>query len=147
MKHEAFGKCYLLVHDGACHLSDLRQTELAGVQQHGFPAQADLDLEGNALRPREGARRSDHRRHAHMNPLVSTHNHAWSLNSDQIGLNDRVHTPVAQTEAKLQISKDVQRLNRRKRRISSKNAGTITQRVIWTLRGDDDDGDIDVRYV
>lgn len=78
MKHEEYGKCYLLVHDGACHLSDLRQAELAGVQQDGFPAQPDLDLEGNALRPREGARRSDHRRHAHMNPLVLTHNHVWT---------------------------------------------------------------------
>lgn len=81
-----------------------------------------------------------------MNPLVSTHNHAWSLDSDQIGLFDRVHTPVAQTEAKLQVPKDVQRVNRRKRPISSKNAGTRLQRVVWTLRGDDD-GDIDVRYV
>lgn len=86
MKHEDYGKCYLLVHDGACHLSDLRQAELAGVQQDGFPAQPDLDLEGNALRPREGARRSDYRRHAHMNPLVSQRSR---LDSGRMRLFDR----------------------------------------------------------
>lgn len=48
---------------------------------------------------------------------------------------------------KLQIPKDVQRVNRRKTRIWRKIYCTEMQRVILTLRGDDDDGDIDVRYV
>lgn len=109
------GKCYLLVYDGACHLSDLRQAELAGIQQDGFPAQPDLDLEGNALRPREGARRSDHRRHAHMNPLVSP------LDSDQIGLFDRVHTPVAQTEANFRSPKTFRGLKNGKREFEGKS--------------------------
>lgn len=60
--------CYLLVNDGACHLPDVCEAEVTGVQHYGFAAQPDLNLEGDAMRPRKGTWRTNHRRSTHEIP-------------------------------------------------------------------------------
>lgn len=60
---------YLLIDDGASHFPDVGQTELPGgvlQQQHRLPAEADLEMEGDAGAPRlRRAGRPDNRRSAH----------------------------------------------------------------------------------
>ena len=63
--------CYLLVNDGACHLPDVREAEVTGVQHDGLAAQPDLNLKGDAMRPCEGTWRTNHRRSTHENPRLS----------------------------------------------------------------------------